>query len=113
MMVDDHTRIADSLRALAGEKDVMLPTDLKPGDLALLNQLTGLSGDTFDKAYMGAMARDHRTEIAVFQTEANSGSDKDLQGFASKELPTLRQHLQMAEITAASVGAGVTSVPDL
>ena len=108
-MVDDHTRISDDLRSVAGQKDIMLSTDLTSAGRALVNRLSGLSGDAFDKAYMGAMVKDHQTDLADFQKEASSGADKDLQGFASRTLPILRQHLDMAKSTAASVGAADTN----
>jgi putative membrane protein len=108
-MVDAHTRISDDLRALAGQKDIMIPTDLTSADQALVNQLSGLSGDAFDKAYMSAMVKDHQTDLAGFQKEANSGADKDLRGYASRTLPILRQHLQLAKSIAASVGAAGTN----
>jgi len=37
----------------------------------------------------------HRKDIAEFETEAKSGDDKELKAWASKTIPTLRQHLTM------------------
>jgi len=107
-MVDDHSRMGDDLKALAAQKDIMLPSGLSEDDQALSNKLSGLSGDAFDKAYMSAMVKDHRTDIADFQKEANSVADKALHGFASRNLPTLRQHLQLAMNAATAVGAPTT-----
>jgi putative membrane protein len=112
-MVDDHTRIDDNLRAVAGREDIMLPSDLAATDQTVSDHLSGLSGDAFDKAYMSAMLKDARGDIEDFQKEVNSGSDKDLRGFASTALPTLRQHLQLADSTAVSVGAVAASAPNL
>lgn len=112
-MVDDDTLIDDNLRAVAGEEDIMLPTDLASADQTVTDRLSGLSGDAFDKAYMTTMVKNDRANTGDFQKEANGGSDKNLKGFASATLPTLKQHLQLAEITAASVGADPASVPNL
>jgi hypothetical protein len=35
-----------------------------------------------------------------FQGESEKGKDADLQKFASQSLPTLKEHLQLAESTA-------------
>jgi hypothetical protein len=38
-----------------------------------------------------------------FQRESEKGKDADLQKFASQSLPTLKEHLQLAESTAQQV----------
>jgi putative membrane protein len=40
---------------------------------------------------------DHKQDISDFQKEAKSGKDSDLKGFAAKSLPTLQEHLQLAQ----------------
>ena len=46
---------------------------------------------------MQAMVKDHREDIAEFQREATSGADSDVKTWAGKTLPTLQEHLHMAE----------------
>jgi putative membrane protein len=64
-----------------------------------------MSGASFDKAYMSAMLKDHKTDVADFEHEANGGSDEKIKSFASDTLPTLKEHLQVATDVAQSVGA--------
>jgi len=40
---------------------------------------------------------DHEEAVALFQKEASSGTDPDLKAFAQKTLPTLQEHLKMAQ----------------
>ena len=55
---------------------------------------------------MTDMVSDHKEDIALFQKESQSGKDADIKGFAVKTLPTLRDHLKMAQSTqAATSGA--------
>ncbi len=96
-MVDDHTKANDEFKDIASKKGVTLPTSMNAKDQATYDRLSKLSGAAFDRAYMADMVRDHRADIAEFEREANSGSDPDIKGFASKTLPTLRHHLEMAE----------------
>jgi putative membrane protein len=52
---------------------------------------------------MQDMVKDHREDIAEFQKEANSGDDSDVKAFAAKTLPTLQEHLKLAQETDAKV----------
>ena len=105
-MVDDHSKANDQLKQLAQQKGVDLPTQPDAKDQAAMKRLEKLSGDQFDKAYMTDMVKDHTKDVAEFQMEANSGSDSDIKAFASKTLPTLQDHLKMAQDTLASLGSG-------
>jgi putative membrane protein len=42
------------------------------------------------------MVADHQKAVAIFEVEAEKGSNKELQAFATKTLPTLKEHLKMA-----------------
>jgi putative membrane protein len=104
-MVDDHSKANNELTAIVQRKNLTAPSGLTSKDQALMDRLQRLSGDAFDKAYMSAMVKDHETDIAEFEKEANSGSDADFKNFAAKTLTTLREHLNMARQDAATVGA--------
>jgi putative membrane protein len=43
------------------------------------------------------MVSDHQEDISLFEKEAKSGKDKNLQQLASTTLPTLNEHLQMIQ----------------
>src|SRR5205085_2385123 len=64
---------------------------------ANMDKLSKLSGAEFDRAYMSMMVKDHKKDVKEFQDEANKGQDTDVKGFASTTLPTLQEHLRMAE----------------
>jgi putative membrane protein len=96
-MVDDHTKANDQLKQVASQENITLPTGLDAKDQALKDRLEKLSGAQFDKVYMQHMVMDHKKDIAEFQKEANSGKDQQVKQFAQQTLPTLQQHLQMAQ----------------
>jgi putative membrane protein len=102
-MVADHTRANDELKHLAASKGITLPTGIDSKDQATYDRLSKLSGAAFDKAYMRDMVADHKTDISEFKREADRGADADLKAFASKTLPTLEHHLQMAESAEGNV----------
>ena len=96
-MVDDHSKANNELQEIAAKEGITLPTDLTAGDQATKDRLAALNGKEFDKAYMEDMVKDHRTDVAEFRKEANSGADAGLKTFAGKTLPILQEHLRLAE----------------
>ena len=101
-MVNDHSKANDELKQIASSKGVDLPNDLNAKDKMLKERLSKLSGDSFDKAYMQNMVKDHRKDVAEFSKESRSASDPEVKQFAGKTLPTLKEHLQKAESIAPS-----------
>jgi len=105
-MVDDHTKANDQLKQVAQSKGVTLPTDMTKSQHNDMNKLSKMTGADFDKAYMKMMVKDHKKDVAEFKKESKSGKDADVKSFASTTLPTLEEHLKMAQDTAGKVGAG-------
>ncbi len=102
-MVDDHTKANDELKQLASRKGITLPSSIDSKDQATYDRLSKLNGAAFDKAYMRDMVSDHRTDVNEFKHESDSGSDPDLKAFAAKTLPTLEEHLRLAESTEGKI----------
>jgi putative membrane protein len=102
-MVDDHSKANDELKQIASSKGITLPTDLDAKHKSKMDKMQKLSGAQFDRAYMDDMVADHKEDVADFKKQASSGKDSDLKAFASKTLPTLEDHLKMAQSTDAAV----------
>jgi len=105
-MVTDHSKANDELKQIASAKGVQLPTSLDKKHQSDMERLQKMSGADFDKAYMSHMVDDHKTDVSDFKKEAGSGRDSDLKSFASKTLPTLEEHLKMAQTTNDAVKKG-------
>ena len=102
-MVEDHGKANENLKQLAAQKGVSLPSEPSAKQKANKERLSKLSGEEFDKAYMSDMLNDHRTDIAAFEQESDSGKDSDIKEFASQALPTLREHLKQAESVTGKI----------
>jgi putative membrane protein len=107
-MVDDHTKSNDRLKQIAEQKGVSLPSDMNAKDRATVERMSKLSGEQFDHAYMQHMTRDHKSDLAEFQKESQSGSDPDIKAFATETIPTMNEHLQMVENQGRSGHEGMT-----
>ncbi|MBX6314609.1 MAG: DUF4142 domain-containing protein [Isosphaeraceae bacterium] len=95
-MVDDHTRANQELMRLAGARQIGVPQLLSFQHQAESDILAGLSGEEFDRCYMKQQFAAHICTVGLFEAEAERGQDQDLKAFAAKQLPTLREHLDMA-----------------
>ena len=93
MMVSDHSKANDELKQKATSQNITLPASIADDDQKMLDKLNMKSGKDFDKAYMDMMLSDHKKTIALFQTEASSGTNAVLKDFATATLPTLQKHL--------------------
>jgi putative membrane protein len=102
-MVDDHSKANDELKTLAQNKNITLPTAVDAKHKAAMDRLSKLSGESFDRAYMQDMVRDHQKAVTAFRTESKGGKDADVKAWAAKTLPTLEEHLKMAQDTSRSV----------
>lgn len=75
-------------------------------------QVEGFSGRDFDRAYAAVMVKDHADAIQLFQNASENVTNKDLSRFATKMLPTLNHHFEMAQMLETNVCAWpVTNVP--
>lgn len=108
-MATDHGKANDELKQWAEQNKVTLPTELDARHKATHDRLSKLSGEAFDKAYMKDMVADHKADVAKFRTESKSAHNADLKAWAGKTLPTLEDHLKLAQDTAAKVGAMTTA----
>ncbi len=93
MMAADHSKANAELKSLAAKKNVTLPTDPGPHQ-STMEDLKGLKGAEFDRAYVDAMVEAHETDVAAFQRQADNSADPDIKAFAAKTLPVLKTHLE-------------------
>jgi putative membrane protein len=97
MMVADHTKANNELKALAASKKISLPATLGDKFQKDYDDFSKMKREEFDKAYTDYMVKDHKEDIEEFKKEASDGKDPDLKAFASKHVPILEHHLLMAQ----------------
>ena len=106
-MINDHQKALDRLKTVATTEKVTLPTSLDAKDQALKDRLAKLSGKAFDQAYMSAMVKDHRADVAEFRAETKRAKSPEVRQYASTTLPTLEDHFKLAQSTDQSVSGQV------
>jgi putative membrane protein len=98
-MQQDHGKANDELKTLAASKGVQIPTALTGKHKRTVDRLSKLSNAEFDRQYMRTMIDDHKEDLKAFQREADKGKDPDVKQFASKYVPMIQNHLEMAQAT--------------
>lgn len=93
MMVKDHSKANDEMKALAKSKGITLPDSIDSKEKKVKSDLSAKSGADFDKAYVSNMIDDHKEDIKEFEDAAKNVKDPELKAFAVKTLPTLKMHL--------------------
>jgi putative membrane protein len=102
-MVDDHSKANDELQQLASRKGINVPNEMDAASKREYDKLQKLSGAGFDQEYIKAMVQDHQKDVKDFQKEQKSAKDADLKAFVTTTLPTLEEHLKLAQSDQAAV----------
>ncbi|MCG2591686.1 DUF4142 domain-containing protein [Ramlibacter sp. XY19] len=96
MLEKDHGAANEELKALAAKKGAKLPDAVPAKMQKTLDKLA--KSKHFDQDFVKEVGlHDHKTDIALFEKTAKGASDADVKAFASKTLPTLKEHLKHAE----------------
>ena len=106
MLAEDHQKAGAEARKVAAEVKVTPPTDMPQEAKEEKAKLEKLSGAEFDKAFITFMIPDHEKAIGMFSEQATNGDDNRVKGLATKQLPGLKKHLDMAKKLASSSTTG-------
>jgi putative membrane protein len=105
-MIQDHIRLSQDLRNPAVASGLPAPGSGMSSDQAmLLSGLQGLRGLDFDKTYARQQELAHAQAVAVVESFATAGLDPNLRKAAQSALPSIREHLKMAQQLRVDVGA--------
>ncbi|HEY0822291.1 MAG TPA: DUF4142 domain-containing protein [Ramlibacter sp.] len=98
MLLDHHTANNNELTTLVGGKGHRIAPGLPASLQQKVNTLSGLAGADFDREFVRMTGvQDHTATIAAFEQGRRTVTDRDLQAYIDKTLPTLRTHLQQAQ----------------
>jgi len=103
-MVADHTQASQSLASLAEMRGVKLPTEPGITERNQKDELQKLSGSKLDDAYVRDELQGHKEAIAAFENEIENGQNQEVKNYAAKTLPTLQDHIRIAEDIAGKLG---------
>ena len=96
-MGEDHSAAATKLAAAVDQSKAktQVPLDLDAAHEDMLNKLEAAQTPNFDKLFIKMQTKAHDEAIALFEAFSKNGPDGPLKDFASKTLPTLKEHRAM------------------
>ena len=98
MLVDEHTKSASEVSALAKAKNFSLPTSLTEDGQEEYNKLNEKSGLDFDKKFADLMIDGHEKAIDKLKKAAEDAKDEDVRLWASNNIAGLTVHLEHAKL---------------
>lgn len=105
MMVTDHTRANDELKALAAKKGLTLPPTLGDDQKKIFDEVLAKQGFDLDKKCVKEMVKDHQEDIQEFTDASTKAGDPEIKALATKTVPVLKAHLAMFEKLQATMDA--------
>jgi putative membrane protein len=97
-LVEDHTTANNKLKAIAAYLGVTLPAALDSKHQEMVYKFAKMTGDAkFDREFMAHAIDDHKKDISEFEKASANAQNDRLKAFATETLPTLREHLQIAQ----------------
>lgn len=97
-MIAAHTESTKMLKAAAGSAAPAIApaTELSPAQQLTLDGLAAKTGAEFDKAYAKTQVDGHQITLDALKAYAASGDVPSLKAFATKAIPVVTEHLDMA-----------------
>lgn len=96
MMMEYYTLAQNDLISLSNNWSVTIPATPDSATLAMRQRLMLLTGTAFDTTYINAQVTGHQAAVAMYQLRVDSTKVATVRSYATKHLPTLRNHLETA-----------------
>lgn len=95
-IIDDHRAANSRLQEIAEVMDIRLGEGLTQRHRQLMQRLSELTGDEFNREYLEAIVQAHRNDLVFYDQHAEDGETRALRRYFSSTMPTLATHLEIA-----------------
>ncbi len=102
----DHRKSEEQLKQWATRNGMSLPTNADPSSQSAHDKLAQLAGSDFDEAFVKQQVQDYQQDIQKFKKESSQGQNPELKAYAADSLPTLQEHLRIAQALQQKIGPG-------
>lgn len=103
-MVTDFTGLQSQWTGMASRNGMPFQPGMGPLHQQKVDRLQNVSGAEFDRAYMTTVIQHHQALLPYFQQEVRSAHSVPVRSLVDSGLPTLQQHLTLAQQAGSQVG---------
>jgi putative membrane protein len=93
MMVHDHSAASDEVKAMAANRNVVLPPSVSDDGKKIIDDLTSKTSKAFDRAYADAVIKKHQSDIDMFEKAGDKVNDSEIKIFINNTIPKLKNHV--------------------
>ncbi len=97
MVTDLEKTTKELTEAVGSNPSTPIPTELDSSHKSKLEKLKDLKGSNFTKTYLDQQVSAHKDAVSLFERYGKGGDNPTLKAWAEKTLPTLKQHLELAQ----------------
>jgi putative membrane protein len=97
MLVTDHTKTLNELKAFASSKSITVPVEEDDEARRKTERFSDEAGKDFDKKWCKEMIDRHEESINKFEKRIDKTEDADLKAWLTKTLPALKSHRDQLE----------------
>ncbi len=95
MMVDNHSKSTEKLKAAAKEDGVSVsPPKLDPAQQSMLDEIKSAQADRVDAIYKAHQTQAHQAALALQQSYAADGDKPALKKAAAEIVPVIQKHIE-------------------
>lgn len=105
-MLEGHSKNNQDLILIVSELRIAVPDKPLPDQEKDLRHISSNEVKDFDKEFMDQMVAEHEKAVKLFEEGSKDLKNERLKDFATKSLPTLKEHLKMAKDVQAKVSGG-------
>ena len=99
LMVDDHGKSGDALKAIAAQHNVPVPGELDLRHIRLRDKIAKWHGNEFDRAYMDAMVDEHEDLLDALEPRVDEAKLAEYNAEVADRLAG-KKTIEHAEVTA-------------
>ena len=104
MLIEDHSRSLEELKTLANENTITMPASISEAGSEKYNQLNELSGDDFDRKFVGMVLEEHEKGVGIMTAISQNATNEDFKLWASRQTSVFVKHYEEAKMLKEKFG---------